>query len=177
MKRLYFIRHGLTEMNKTGHYSGTSETPLSAEGKAQAKEAGKHAKNLNIDYIVCSPLGRAHDTAKIVAKEIGYPVDDIHTNSLFIKRHFGIMEAQPWEPDLDIDGVADVESTDNLLNRAGLALEFLHTLPHDNILVVAHGTFGRALRSHVVDGEVFENADPTKPSYGRIPNAEIVQWI
>lgn len=177
MKKLYFIRHGLTEMNKTGHYSGTSETPLSPEGKAQAKAAGQLAKDLNIDYIISSPLSRAHHTAKIIAKQIGYPLDKIHTNSLFIERHFGVMEGQPWEPDLDIDGVADVESTDNLLNRAKLALEFLHTVPHDTILVVAHGTFGRALRSHAVAEAVFENADPTKPSYGRIPNAEIVQWI
>lgn len=176
MKKLYFVRHGLTEMNVSGHYSGTSETPLTPKGKKQAKAAGKIAKDFNIDYIVSSPLSRAHNTAKIIAKEIGYPVKDIHLNSLFIERHFGSMEGQAWQPDIDIDGMANVESHHELLSRAKLALEFLHTLPQDNILVVAHGTFGRALRSLVVPEMIF-HADPNHPNYGRLQNAEIVRWL
>ncbi len=177
MKRLYYIRHGETKMNRSGHYSGTSETKLTPKGRAQAKAAGQLAKNLNIDYIVASPLSRAQATAKIIAKEIGYPVAKIHTNALFIERHFGAMEGLPWEPDLDIDGIADVESKHELLSRAKEALAFLHTLPYDNVLVVAHGTFGRALRSHIKPDMVYTNVDPTKPSPDRLPNAEIVCWI
>lgn len=176
MKKLYFVRHGLTEMNVSGHFSGTSETPLTPEGKRQAKAAGKAAKDLNIDYIVSSPLSRAHDTAKIIAKEIGYPMKDIHLNSLFIERHFGSMEGQAWRPDIDIDGMADVESHHEILSRAKQALDFLHTLPRDNILVVAHGTLGRALRSHVIPEMKF-HADPNHPDYEHLNNAEIVRWL
>ncbi len=164
-------------MNVGGQYTGHSETKLTLKGRAQAKAAGKLAKDLNIDYIVVSPLSRAKDTAKIIAKEIGYPADKIHTNSLFIERHFGSMDGQPWQPDFDIDGVSDAESRDELLDRAKEALTFLHTLPYDNVLVVAHGAFGRALRSHILPDMVYNTTDPTKPDASRIPNAEIVCWI
>src|SRR5690348_5787824 len=92
MKHLYFVRHGQTQGNVNRLWSGTTETPLTDEGRAQAKRAGEHAKSLGIDHIVCSPLGRAKDTAAIIAKEIDFPIKDIEHNSLFIERHFGQME-------------------------------------------------------------------------------------
>lgn len=170
MKRLYFIRHGLSEMNVSGHYAGSSDTPLTAEGRKQAKRAGKQAKTLEIDYIVCSPLSRAHDTARIVAKEIGYPEKDIHTNSLLVERNFGGLEGKPWSPDIDLDGISDVESLDDMFHRAQMALEFIETLDAENILVVSHGMFGRALRHHVM--EDFPYSHPH-----RMPNAEIFQLL
>ena len=127
MKKLYFIRHGLSEMNVKGLIAGRTESPLTEEGKLQARHAGKQAKKLGIDYIVSSPMSRAHETAKIIAKEIGYPLDKIHLNSLFIERDFGELEGKVWSPDLDIDGFADVEAQDTLIERAGLALNFLES--------------------------------------------------
>lgn len=32
MKHLYFMRHGLSVMNKQGVFSGSNDTPLDAEG-------------------------------------------------------------------------------------------------------------------------------------------------
>ena len=165
MKILYFMRHGLTEMNVAGIWSGSTETSLTAEGRAQAKRAGLAAKDLGIDAIVCSTMGRAIETAEIVAKEIGYPLDNIHKSSLLIERHFGELEGQPYKPDLNLDGFADVESIDTLKNRAVLALEWISTISGDTILVVSHGSTGRMLR-HVASPDIpfagaghFKNAD------------------
>ena len=174
MKKLYFIRHGLSEMNIEGRWSGTSETPLTTEGKKQAKTAGRQAKGLDIDYIVCSPLSRALETAQIIAKEIGYPIEKIHTNNLFIERHWGELEGKKWDPDLNLDGIVDIETRDTILERARQAIEFLKTLKAHNILVVSHGSFGRAMRHHLTE-EQYENQRSSESA--RIPNAEIVQWI
>jgi probable phosphoglycerate mutase len=174
MKHLYFCRHGETEANATGVWSGTLETPLTPSGKAQAKLAGKHAKSLNIDHIVCSTLGRAHNTAEIIAGEIGYPLDKIELNSLFIERHFGQMEGQPHDMDMNVDGFIDVETRDTLINRAGLALEYILTIEADNVLLVRHGTFGRALR-HVIHPEI--DFHPRSTEETRFKNADIVQLI
>jgi uncharacterized phosphatase len=168
MKRLYFIRHGLTEMNKLGLFSGITETPLTAEGRKQAKKAGQSAKDLGIDLIVSSPLERALETAQIIAKEIGYTPAEIQTNKLLIERHFGEMEGKPWTPDFNIDGVADIETDDSLIARAKAALRWIESLPADNILVVGHGSFGRALRYHLAKHIDFKEY---------IPNAEIVCWV
>jgi broad specificity phosphatase PhoE len=166
MKTLYFMRHGLTEMNAAGKWSGSTETILTKEGREQAIHAGKAAKGLGIDTIVCSTMVRAVETAEIVAKEIGYPLDKIHKSSLLIERHFGELEGQPYQPDLNLDGFSDVESLDTLKNRALLALEWIETIPGNTILVVSHGSTGRMLR-HIVN--------PTVPfsGAGHFPNAEI----
>ncbi len=170
MKHLYFVRHGQSEMNVSEQWSGSSDTPLTASGRRQAVEAGKQARNLQIDYIVASPLIRAHDTAKLIAKEIGYPIKNIHLNGLFVERHYGELEGQPWSPDLDLDGFADVETTDSVLGRASKALDFLQSLEHQTVLVVSHGSFGRALRHHVQAEFPFSHPH-------RLGNAEIIQLI
>lgn len=170
MRHLYFVRHGLSEANKRGVYSGQSETPLVQEGREQARLAGKQAKSLGIDHIVSSPFSRTIDTASIIAGQIGYPPDRIEKNSLFIERGLGVLEGQPWNPDLDIDGFADVETTDTLKERMHLAYEYLLSLEAENVLVVSHGATGRMLR-HVIHPDIpFQGAEP-------FPNAKIVQLV
>lgn len=175
MKKLYFIRHGLSEMNKSGHFAGTIDTPLTSEGRAQAKTAGENARLLNIDLIVSSPLSRAHETAKIIARQIGYPEDKILVSELLKERHWGDLEGTPHQPVEDLDEVPGAETSHQLLSRAAKALQYLESLPGENILVVSHGTFGRALRHHITDDMPFINkiSDATI----RLPNGEIICWI
>lgn len=155
-----------------GVYCGQSECNLTAEGKNQAKLAGQSIKDLAIDHIVSSPQRRAHDTAKIIAKEIGYPIEKIELSSLFIERGLGAGEGQVWSPDLDVDGFANVETRDNLKNRLTLGLEHLKSLPYDNILVVSHGASGRMLRHIIKPDVVFETTENT-----RMPNAKVIQFV
>lgn len=169
MKHLYFCRHGLSRLNEEGRWAGgKTETPLTALGRQQAKKAGRGAKKLGIDYIICSPLSRAHDTAQLIAEEIGYAKHDIEVNSLVVERHFGELEGTLWQPDMDLDGFSDVETVDSILERARMTLRHLETLDADVILVVSHGSFGRALR-HAIDptipfrkSEKFQNAEIVK---------------
>jgi probable phosphoglycerate mutase len=170
MKHLYFVRHGESEWNVQRIYAGTSETPLTALGRQQATAAGEALKkqNIQIDHIISSPLSRAHDTAKLIAKQIDFPAKRIELNSLFIERNFGSLEGKSW--DLNVDGFVDVETADNILERARLALEFLESLPYDDILVVAHGSIGRALRHHVMVDFPYHNVV-------HIENAQVLKFI
>lgn len=179
MKKLYFIRHGESEMNVKGHVAGITETPLTDLGRRQAKLAGVKAKNLHLDYIISSPLSRALETAQIIAKEIGYPVDKVHVNKLFIERDFGELEGAPWSPDLNLDGISDIETHDTILERAALALQFLQELDGvHNILVVSHGSFGRALRSLILpEHEYVNRSTGGLTKHGALQNAELVNWL
>lgn len=170
MKHLYFCRHGESQLNFEGKWAGSTETPLTETGKKQARAAGKEAKELGIDYILCSPLSRAHDTAKIIAKEIGYKEHDIDVNSLVVERHFGSLEGQLWQPDLNMDGMSDIETFDSLLERAHLTLNHLKTVEADVVLVVSHGSFGRALR-HLLDPSIPFRGSP------KFHNAKIVKLL
>lgn len=169
MKKLYFIRHGLSELNVQGKFAGVTETPLTDEGRKQAKAAGILAKEHNIDLIVASPMSRALETSQIIAKEIGYPVKDIQINKVLIERDFGELEGKSWSPDLNLDGISDLETDDTLLERAHLALNWLHSLPQETILVVSHGSFGRALRAAI--------RKEAKLGKEKLKNADLQHWI
>ncbi len=168
-------------MNVGGYYSGRIETPLTSTGVSQAKATGKNLKqkNLRIDLIVSSPLSRAHHTAELIAKELGYPKDKIQFNKLFVERSFGDMEGVSWAKfmEKDMDNVKNVETVAELHNRAMNALKYLNSLKEDNVLVVSHGSFGRALY-RVVNKlpHHLEHDDKHRNSF-RIGNAEIVELI
>lgn len=170
MKHLYFVRHGLSVMNKRGIYSGRTETPLAPEGITQAQEAGKALKGLSIDLIVSSPLERARETAALIAQQIGYPIAEIHLNELFTERNFGVLEGTPYTPDRAIEHHKGVEPDEEILARARKGIDYLKTLRHDNILVVGHGSIGRAMR-HILEPSLhFHDMEGIK-------NAEIVQLL
>ncbi len=169
MTHLYFVRHGQSKLNADGRIAGVLDTPLTDVGKAQAIITGQLAKDIGIDYIIASPLTRTHDTAKLIAREIGYDENKIELNPMFIERNFGIMEGAVYRPDTNYDGIADAESTTDLLSRAERAVAYVESLPYDKILVVSHGSFGRAIRHHMVKEEPFHM--PIKYA-----NAELVEW-
>lgn len=168
MKQLYFVRHGLSVMNKKGIFSGRTETPLSEEGHLQAEATGKELLAENIDCIVSSPLQRARQTATIIAEQLGYPESGIIVSELLTERDFGPLEGTPYAKDLgDATGVEEVA---DLIKRAAEAYEFLQGLPYEHIVVVSHGAIGRALRHHI------NPTIPFKPSAG-FNNAEIVPLL
>ena len=88
----WFLRHGETDLNTKSLAQGNFEVPLNAQGIAQAHAAAATLKGRGITVIVSSPLGRARDTAGIVAEAIDAPViidDRLHEVS------FGVMDRTP----------------------------------------------------------------------------------
>ncbi|HVS58791.1 MAG TPA: histidine phosphatase family protein [Candidatus Saccharimonadales bacterium] len=170
MQKLYFVRHGQSQANIDKVFAGHLDTPLTALGRQQAKAAGAQAALLSIDHIVSSPLVRAHETAIIMAQEIGFPADNVELNSLLMERNYGSLQGKPWDIDMDMDGIVDIETVDSILERARLAYEHLQALPYGTILVVSHGTFAQALRSVI---------DPTRPfkEDNEFINAKVVKLV
>lgn len=173
MKRLYYLRHGQSVLNVQGVYAGTLDTPLTKDGEQQALLAGKGAKNLDIDLILCSPRSRAQHTAKLFAEGAGLPDGIIQVNDLLTERDFGILEGTPYSPDVSHNLFNDnlpegVESWESMVSRSQKLLNYIESLPVDNIVLVAHGANGRAIRSLV---------EPTADIHAGIPNAELVRWI
>lgn len=169
MKKLYFVRHGQSEMNVAQRFAGSTDTPLTELGRQQAKDAGKIAQDLGLDLIISSPSSRALETAQIIAKEIGYPVEAIQTSKLLMEQDYGTLEGQKWGPGLDFEEHG-VEPMHKVVERAELALDWINNHEADHILVVSHGSFGRALRSLV-------NSKYTLDHHEGLNNAEIVSWI
>lgn len=181
MKKLFYVRHGETHMNVAGLLSGRTETPLTEKGIKQAKATGKELKQKlpHIDLIVCSPYERTYETARLIAEEIGYPIEKIQKNELFIERTFGVLEGTLGKDFLDkheyreFDDVEGSETIEELQKRAEKAFKYLETLNEDNILVVGHGAFARAIK-RVVQGLPHTHEYVTDTSIG---NAAIVELV
>ena len=67
--RLWLIRHGETEANVAGLYSGHSPTPLTARGIAQAQTLHHLLREVPFDRVICSELERAQHTARLVLSD------------------------------------------------------------------------------------------------------------
>ncbi|TMD66750.1 MAG: alpha-ribazole phosphatase [Chloroflexi bacterium] len=66
-RRLWLVRHGLTEWNTQQRFCGHSDIPLSARGRVQARWLARRLREEAITLIYTSDLARARETAEIIA--------------------------------------------------------------------------------------------------------------
>jgi broad specificity phosphatase PhoE len=87
----FLIRHGQSTANANGVWQGQMEFPLSEEGRRQALLVGKALVGEELDAIYSSPLGRALETAEIIARETGFGGSVVPLESL-MERQGGTLE-------------------------------------------------------------------------------------
>lgn len=99
----YLVRHGQTDWNKDGRIQGTTDIPLNETGRKQAEQLSFKLKARNeissfsktkIDAVYTSPLLRAFETAKILAKEENLPLRRLFE---LRERDFGEWEGKSWQ--------------------------------------------------------------------------------
>lgn len=151
--RLLLLRHGQTELSVERRYSGRGNPPLTALGREQAANAAKMLGDKgNIAAIVCSPLGRARETAEAAGRMLGLPVRVLDG---LIETDFGawegmtFLEARDQDPELHARWLGDPsvpppgggESFDQVRERIeGVRRDLVALYPGANVLVVSHVT-------------------------------------
>jgi broad specificity phosphatase PhoE len=93
-QHFYFIRHGQSVANSQRVIAGP-DSPLSALGISQAKEAAELLRSKNIDLIISSPMTRTMQTAEIIAEFINYEKSKIVVINELAERGFGDLANQP----------------------------------------------------------------------------------
>lgn len=153
MKRLYLLRHGQTEFNVKKLVQGRCDSPLTDLGRHQAQTAAAWLKAHGVvpDKVVSSPLGRAMDTAQLVATELLGADAAAEPCKGIIERCYGTFEEGPhdalptdvWDPGEDLvpfggEGSRALQErmVDTLTNLMGA--EGIETL-----LAVSHGSASR----------------------------------
>ena len=153
MKRLYLLRHGQTEFNVKKLVQGRCDSPLTALGRKQAGMAAAWLKGHDVvpDKVVSSPLGRAMDTASLVATELLGPDAAVESCEGIIERCYGTFEEGPhdalptdvWDPGEDLVPFGGegsralqermVDTLTNLISAEGI----------ETLLAVSHGSASR----------------------------------
>jgi probable phosphoglycerate mutase len=90
MTLVYLARHGETEWNRQRRLQGHSDVPLNQAGRAQATELAARLAGLGLTRAYASDLGRARETAEIVAGRLGIPF--LGGDPRLRERTFGVFE-------------------------------------------------------------------------------------
>lgn len=77
MKTLYIVRHAKSSWNTID--IPDEQRPLMEKGKKRTKKVIDylHENHIKVDYIISSHAVRAHETARILAHGLKYPVENI----------------------------------------------------------------------------------------------------
>ena len=163
------MRHGQTDWNAERRIQGRTDIPLNDTGRAQALVAAETLRDGGWSRIVASSLGRARETAEIIAAELALDAPAIFPG--LMERDYGIGEGT-LVPDFHArygqGAVPGGETTEELATRVFAALREVAADARDQpTIVVAHGGVIRALLGIATDGELprpgerIENASVT----------------
>lgn len=156
---LYVIRHGECEHNVAGRAAAQNDSPLTANGRAQASGNGALLKEVagdlsNFDFFASS-LHRTCDTMELVREGAGLPSTGYMADRRLMEIDFG---DHTWMTHAEIDARMDrAPSSDNwdfvrpngeswahVHERVG---RFLEALTRDSVIVTHFGP-ARMIRAH-----------------------------
>ncbi|RFA10531.1 hypothetical protein B7R54_15950 [Subtercola boreus] len=154
---LALVRHGETDWNAERRIQGRSDVPLNDTGRAQVRATAALLRDQEWDFVVCSPLSRARESAEIIAHELGLEV----TGQIpeLVERHYGRAEGMQDGDELRAlripGGFLEAETEEEVAARASIALRgVVARNPGARIIVVAHGTLIRLTLSVLSGGPI-----------------------
>lgn len=149
--RLYLVRHGETEWNKSLKYQGHQDIPLSETGIRQAQKLAGRMTGIPLDSVYSSDLSRAMETAKIITAAHNLKV---RLKPELRETNFGRWEGltyveidslyhdamSKWRENPMDTVIPEGESLGQVAERCKLGIqEIIDDNQGKNILVVAHG--------------------------------------
>lgn len=166
--KLYLIRHGETDWNKSGRIQGSSDIPLNEYGRELAFSTREGLRKIPFDIAYTSPLKRARETGEIV---LGGRNIALYEDERIAEVDFGIYEGKT-EADLieDRDPVLRFFDAPEQFVKAGgcedheevilRGKEFLkdRILPnekkYENIAVFSHGAMIHGMLTYMYQREI-----------------------
>ena len=166
MAYLVLIRHGESEWNAKGLWTGWTDIPLSAKGHEEAKLAGEALKDIQFDLAYTSALKRAKETLVDIQKVTGQMDLPTTEDKALNERNYGDLTGKnKWE----VKEQVGEEAFQKLRrswdypppNGESLKMVYERVLPYyeneilpklkegKNIIIAAHGNSLRALIKHL----------------------------
>ena len=167
MTTLFLVRHGETDWNRDRRIQGSTDIALNDTGRQQARDAAT-ALRLEIGdsapVIVSSDLGRARETARIIAETLGVPLGDAYPE--LRERAYGDAEgvdtdefARRWGDWYSAE-IPGAEPWAALRTRAVRGMRRVardvrrSDAPTAPVVVVTHGALIREVIRHATAGEL-----------------------
>lgn len=152
--RLYVIRHGQSEGNRLGQYTGWADVTLTQQGVREAEQVGEIIKGISFDKIYSSDLIRAQQTAQAAIPGCVY-----ETTELLREVNVGKVSGRPLasvssqeRQEMDCVGfeMYGGESRSAFCGRLRTFLRRVEQLGGENVAAFSHGGCLRAMLNEVV---------------------------
>jgi broad specificity phosphatase PhoE len=162
MSTLYLIRHGEIPQSEPRRFVGQRDLPLTDRGREQASLLGDILASRSIDMVVCSPLSRCVESARIICERVGgFPkiLPDLCEITLGdweglsvdeVRDHFpGCHEARA----MNLAGFRPQrgESFVDLLRRSWPVFEAIVYGEDERVAIVGHSGVNRVLLCRILD--------------------------
>ncbi len=145
--QVFLVRHGETEWSRSHRHTGRTDIPLTDTGREQAERAGRALAGLDLSLVLCSPLGRAVDTARLAGLgDAAELVDDLVEWDYGVAEGRSTADMQTEVEDWTVwtHGTGLGESADAVGERADRVIARAEAADGD-VAVVAHGHMLRIL--------------------------------
>jgi len=164
--RIFLVRHGATALTAEDRFAGSTDVPLSEEGRRQAASLAERLQGESVDAIYASPLQRTMETARILAAPHGMePVGVPALREIDYGRWEGLSRSEVetafqaeysiWEEDPFTIAPTGGESGVNVLNRAlPVMRRIVEQHRHRSVLVISHKGTNRLLISSLLGFDV-----------------------
>lgn len=166
MAYLLLVRHGQSEWNALGLWTGTTDIELTEQGREEARRAASHLKEVVLHKAHTSGLKRAQQTLEEIKQALGHTNLETVAHADLNERDYGEYTAKnKWEiaEQLGEEEFTKLRRNWNHPVPGGETLKDVHArvLPYyeqhiledlkagKNIIVAAHGNSLRALMKHL----------------------------
>lgn len=176
--KIIFARHGQTDYNVEERVCGISRAVLTDVGKQQARALGEKLKEKDVDIIICSPLQRAVDTAKLANETLN---KEIIIDERFTEWDYGSYEGIKLKDVFDEFQKAKLqfgvrlgggESVMELSHRVFCAIDDIRKRYSDKtVLIVCHGGICRVAKMY------FEDMTMHDFEHFFMENGEIIEYF
>ena len=159
--RVWVIRHGESETNKSGLWTGWFNAQLTEKGKQDAVSAGKILSDVRFDKIFSSDLDRAKHTAEIAIPNCKY-----EESSLLREINVGALEQKPFAAISDqqsktasVEGFSDFggESREEFNKRVYNFMKEIEKMDMQNIAIFSHAGWLREILNIVLETVIPRN--------------------
>lgn len=141
------VRHGQTEWSLNGRHTGTTDIPLTDDGRAEARASAPLVQAMQVDRVVCSPLQRARETCALLELGLEPTIDpDLVEWNYGVYEGITTKEIRETVPDWTVwfGGCPEGEAPDEVAARVDRVIATAREAG-GTTLVVAHGHVLRVL--------------------------------
>ncbi|MDO8563474.1 MAG: 2,3-diphosphoglycerate-dependent phosphoglycerate mutase [Nanoarchaeota archaeon] len=97
MAQLILVRHGRSEWNDKGIWTGWADPDLNEEGRMEAKRTAEALKGIKIDYVYTSLLKRVINTIEIILKELKLNIKIVKDAALNERNYGDFTGKNKWQ--------------------------------------------------------------------------------